>query len=258
MSSFVNSLEYEITSEAEVSGILSHFEKEQILDLVDDNLKRKHIFRPNNPINLVASLETNFTILYSKFPGEKERIDNLREDTYRAIIYKLCNYYNLQFNENNQDIYTIAYYLYDFLVSNFSTYVVNFFANYIIKEKDYLYNCVGLIEMKKNKDMSSIYSKKIHKDSKLAIINANIEYVIEAITAFDIDLNTILSLVYSDINIINLISSIISPIHDIFKDHFVPIVNNQYKPIFLTNVKMTLISYDNIISEETLKFIKGE
>lgn len=245
MSVFASSMEYEITSESEVTAILSHFEPELVLGIIDDALERKYMFFPNNPINLVSSLETNFSLAYAKLPYEKERIDKLREDIYVTIIDKICSHYNLELNITNQDIYTLTYYLYDFLISGFSNNIVSFFTNYIIKEKDYLYNHIGLVEMKKNKDMTTIYTKKLHSDPKLAVINANLEYVIDSISLFDISILDILNLVYTDKNIIELISTSVLDRGNIYKDHFVSTLNNAYKPVFITNMKFALLSIDN-------------
>ena len=256
MSSLVNNLEYDIISDAEVTNILSHFDSDEILNFIDDNLQRKHMFYPNNPLNLVKSIETNFSIVYANLPGEKERIDFLRDDVYKSIIYKLCNYYNIEFIDNDQDYYTIAYYLYEFLVSGFSTNVISFFTNYIVKEKDYIYNHIGLVDMKKSKDMSTSYTKKMHKDSKLALINANLEYVIDSIALFDISLKDILDLVYIDRNIAELILNSIAPRGNFFKEHFVKTIFNEYKAVFLTNVKFALLSADDSLSAETISFLQ--
>lgn len=258
MSSLNSNLEYDIISDAEVTSILSHFDPDEILGFVDDNLARKHMFYPNNPLNFVRSLETNFSLVYMNFPSEKERIDAIRDDTYKAIINKICNYYNLEFIDNGQDYYTSAFYLYEFFITQFSSNVIKLFTNYIIKEKDYLYNYIGLIDMKKNKDISTTYSKKIHKDPKLAIINANLEYVVDSISLFDIPFESILELIYTDRNIIELLLSVVSPKGDLFKEHFKTTVNNEYKAIFLTNMKFALLEFDSNLSQETMNFIQQQ
>lgn len=258
MSNLNSTLEYDIISDAEVTTILSHFDPDEILGFVDDNLARKHMFYPNNPLNFVSSLETNFSFVYMNLPSEKERIDAIRDDTYKAIIDKICNYYNLEFVDNGQDYYTIAFYMYEFFITQFSSNVIKLFTNYIIKEKDYIYNYIGLMNQKKNKDISTTYSKKIHKDLKLAIINANLEYVVDSISLFDISFEDILNLIYTDRNIIELLAYSVSPKGDLFKDHFRTTVNNEYKAIFLTNMKFALLEYDNNFSEETIQFIQGE
>lgn len=255
--SFNSVLEYDIISDAEVTNILSHFDSDEILGFVDDSLSRKHMFYPNNPLNYVSSLETNFSIVYMNLPSEKERIDSIRDNTYKAIIDKICTYFNLEFNDVGQDYYTIAFYLYEFFITQFSTNVIRFFTNYIIKEKDYLYNYVGLIDLKKNKDISTTYSKKIHKDPKLAIINANLEYVVDSISLFDISFEDILNLIYIDRNIIDLLINSVSPKGDIFKEHFKTTVNNEYKAIFLTNMKFALLEYDgDNLSQDTMNFLQ--
>ncbi len=256
MSAFNSNLEYDIISDAEVTNILSHFDPDEILGFVDDNLARKHIFYPNNPLNFVNSLETNFSFVYMNLPTEKEKIDGIRDYTYRSIIDKICNYYNLEFIDNGQDYYTIAFHMYEFFITQFSNNIIRLFTNYIIKEKEYIYNYIGLMDLKKNKDISTTYSKKIHKDPKLAIINANLEYVVDSISLFDIPFENILELVYTDRNIIELLSTSIAPKGDIFKEHFKTTVNNEYKAIFLTNMKFALLEFDNNLSQETMNFVQ--
>ena len=256
MSNFMNNLEYDITSESEITRILSHFDTDQILDLVEDSIQRRYASYPNNPLNLVHSIETNFSIVYANLPSEKERIDELRDRTYSAIIDKLAYHYNFEYNDNGQDYYTIAYYLYEFLVSGFSTNMINIFTNYILRQKEYIYNQIGLINMKKNKDMSTIYTKRIHNDPKLALINANLEYVIDSISLFDIPLIDVLKLIYTDNNIIELLSQAILPKGDIFKDYFVATLNNEYKPVYITNIKFALMEVDKSTTETMHQFLQ--
>jgi len=254
MSGFIaGNIEYNITTESEVAEILSHFNSEYILNVIRDNILRKHNFYPMNPPNIVMAYDTNFKILQNNYPEKSVDIENVRIETYKEIIDILCREYQLQFNDIDQDYYSTAFYLYNFLLSEFSSCLINFFANFIIKEKNSLYDSTGLVDMKKNKDTSTIYNKKIYKNTKLAIINANLEHVIDNICTYDISLNTVLSNIYFDKNIVRHIESVITPIYDFFKTSYVPIVQSEIKPLLLTNIRFQIQRMSNESIDQIMK-----
>lgn len=241
MSGFIsNSAEYDITTESEVANMLSHFNTEYIFDFVKENLQRKSNFYPTNPPNAISAFESNFKIIMNLFPQNEMEITNVRIETYKEIIKILCNEYSLKFNDSEQDYFSAAYYLYGFLISGFSSGIISFFANYIIREKNSIYESTGLANMKKNKDISTVYNKKIYKNSKLAIINANLEYVIDNICQYDMPLDVILNSIYTDKNIVKYIDNCIDPINDFFKSFYVPFVQSNIKPLILTNIRFEI------------------
>ena len=254
MSGFIASnIEYNITTETEVAEILSHFNSEYILNVIKDNILRKQNFYPMNPPNIVMAYDTNFKLLQNNYPEKNMDIENVRIETYKEIIEILCQEYQLQFNDIDQDYYSTAFYLYSFLLSEFSSGLISFFANFIIKEKNSIYDSIGLADMKKNKDISTVYSKKIYKNTKLAIINANLEYVVDNICAYDISLNTILSNIYFDKNIVKHIESVIIPIYDFFKTVYVPVVQSEIKSLLLTNIRFQIQRMSNDTIESVVK-----
>ncbi|MCK9198289.1 MAG: hypothetical protein M0P49_01660, partial [Bacilli bacterium] len=116
MSGFIASnIEYNITTETEVAEILSHFNSEYILNVIRDNILRKQNFYPMNPPNIVMAYDTNFKLLQNNYPEKNMDIENVRIETYKEIIEILCQEYQLQFNDIDQDYYSTAFYLYSFL-----------------------------------------------------------------------------------------------------------------------------------------------
>ena len=254
MSGFIASnIEYNITTETEVAEILSHFNSEYILNVIKDNILRKQNFYPMNPPNIVMAYDTNFKLLQNNYPEKNMDIENVRIETYKEIIEILCQEYQLQFNDIDQDYYSTAFYLYSFLLSEFSSGLISFFANFIIKEKNSIYDSIGLADMKKNKDTSTVYSKKMYKNTKLAIINANLEYVVDSICAYDISLNTVLSNIYFDKNVVKHIESVITPIYDFFKTVYVPVVQSEIKSLLLTNIRFQIQRISNDTIESVIK-----
>lgn len=233
-----NSQIYNITSENQIATILSHFSSNYIIDTIKDKLNNKfNIYAIENP-NIVYSFELNFNQMKALHPADINNINSVRIESYREIIDVLCEYYNLQFNETveDQDIYSSAFYLYDFLVANFFNYITIFFANYIVKEKNHLYDIINT-----NIDIKEIsYIKKIYKDNKIAVISAHLDYIIDYLKGLDISLYDILGYIYSN-EILNLMNIIIAPIGDFFKDHYVSLLNNPSMfPIIMTNIRLYL------------------
>jgi hypothetical protein len=242
MSDFIaNSNMYNINTENEIASVLSHFNSEFIFDIIRDNLEKKFNYSTINAPNIVISFEQNFKQIMSIYQTNLDEINAVRIATYKEIINIICKSYNLQFNDSDDiDYYSAAMYLYDFLVANFSNYMELFFANYIYKERNAIYDALNLGNMKKNKDSSTLYGKKTYKDIKLAIINANLEYVIQNICVYDIDLHTVLSNIYPDKNIVNYISNIISPIYDFFKTAYVSVLQSDINAMVLSNIRFKI------------------
>jgi hypothetical protein len=237
-----NAIAYNITTDNEVANLLSHFDRRYVLDLVQDSLVNRFRINSLNAPNFVYSFEQNFKQILATYPNSTDEIQNVRINTYKEIINIICNFHQLQFNESiEQDFYSTAFYLYQFLISDFTSNLINFFSNYIIKEKNSLYGMLNLGDMKKNKDSSSVYSKKIYKNNnKLGIIHANLEMTIDSICQFDISVNTILSNIYLNKNICKYIESLIVPIQDLFKNTFVPYIYSELRPIIITSIRLRL------------------
>lgn len=239
--SVANSQVYNIQTENEVAIILSRFNSNFIFDVIRDNLAQKFNYSFISAPNVVAAFEQNFKYFQIRYPSDYDNIEVVRISTYKEIINILCNEYNLQFNDNDGlDYYSLALYLYDFLACNFNNYMVSFFANYIYKEKNSLYEFLNMEALKKNKDSSTIYGKKIYKDPKLAILNANLNSVIASICNFDITFENILSIVYSNKNIVNYLTAHVSPINDFFKSTYCYSFSLDMQPVILTNIRLEI------------------
>lgn len=263
MSQFVsNFLTYNINTEGEVARMLSHFNSEFIFDVIRDNLNQRFNYTPIAAPNIVSSFEQNFKLIKENYHTDHDQIDTVRLSTYKEIIDIICKEHKLEFIDNdNLDYYSAAFYLYDFLVSNFSTYMAFFFASFIYKERNSIYESLDLNNMKKNKDSSTLYGKKMYKDTKLAVITANLDYIIDNVCTYDIPLYAILEFIYPDRNIVNYIASIVSPIDDFFKSNYVPLLNGNPRTLFLSNIKFEMHkilaplsqTLNNLTEEENLE-----
>lgn len=156
MSNFIaNSNMYNICTENEISVILSHFNREYVFNIIRDNITQRFRYSQLRMPNIVASFENYFKQLKTMYTDldQIREIEDARISTYKEIISILSNEFQFQFNYDEiQDYYSAAFYLYSFLVSDFSSNLVTFFSNFILKERNNIYESFNLNDLKKNKD----------------------------------------------------------------------------------------------------------
>ena len=236
-----NSNIYSMISEGEIAEILSEFNTNYIMYVIDSSIKNRFAYNPivKNP-NIINSYELNFKGMLSEFPNDSDNIMSIRQETYLTIIDKICNEFNVQYVGNQPDCYILAYNLYDLFVSGYSRNIINFFSNYIYKYCNEIYNNMGLDKYKKNKDSTTNYIRKIYGNNAkyIDIVIARIREVIYYISGFDIDFYTFLSFNYSK-EICDFLYSNIAPMGNIFKDEFCKVVDN---PAILTEIRIKLQS----------------
>jgi hypothetical protein len=257
-----NNSEYSIATDNEVSAIISHFNDDYIYTTVNKSIDEKiRAYNMQMP-NIVVSYEQYFKQAIDQYPDASSAIYAARDNVYSQIIKILCNYYQLVFNDNDiQDLYSSAVYLYEFLVSNFQNNLIEFFSNYILKEKNAIYDVLNLGTLKRNKDSSTIYSKKIYKNTRLGIICANLDVVIDNINVFDIDYAAYLNTVYNNDNrnIAKHIEMVTSPLNDFFKTYISSCFLSNMRPVLITSIRLKLqelssfegnLNKNDIIKEE--------
>lgn len=227
-----------------LAGILDKFDSDYIMDTINYSIDNK--FRPyDQPMpNIVYGYDQQFAQLSSQFSSNADDIAEKRVDTFRRIIDILCVRHNLVFNDSDEiDYYAAAFYLYKFLVSEFTNNIVNFFTNFLIKERIGIYNAFDMKEIKKN-DSSLSYSRKLFKDDKLGIIHGSIGTIIANIQSFDIDLYSILDLVYVEKDIARYIFSIVSDRGNFFRDFYVTcLLDPKCGAELQTLIKLNLQTY---------------
>lgn len=232
---------YTITNEKELATLLATFDSQYIFDIIKDQLDNKfnNTFFLAKP-NAIVSFEQTFKNLLEQYPMDKENILDTRETTYRQIIQILLDEYRFSFREDdNFNAYTLSYYMYDFFISNFSRYIALFFANYLYAEKDSIYSYFKLDESKKNKDSTTIYGKKLYNDTTLAIISANLVYILDNMASFDITFENILRYVYTDPSIINCLLNYIAPMEDFYKNFYCSVFKDKNtRPSYITFTRL--------------------
>ena len=230
-----------------LANILSNFDAGYILDIVRDSINRR--FRPySTAMPGLNSFEANFKNLMEATDdsSQKRLIMETRARTYNDIINILCQYYNLTYspNEDTND-YAVAYFLYNILVANYTSTIVNFFVRYIYENKENIYAAASA-ESKITKDDTSSYSKKIYNDPKMGYIHTNIAKIMDDISVSDITLPQIIHYGYGDPNCEMLLGNCIIENGHLFMEHFTPILQNPgTRADLITNVRLALQKYAN-------------
>ena len=82
-----NNTEYQIITDSEITGIISHFDDDMIFDIIQTNLRDK--FKPYCPTlsNIVYSLEETYKMNIENYPDAAKTIKDERNNTYSRIIF---------------------------------------------------------------------------------------------------------------------------------------------------------------------------
>lgn len=197
---FRNSQICSMVAEGEVANILSHFDSDYVMSVVRDHLVNRFTYSSavmTKP-NIVVSYNMTFRNLEATYPLDVQNIREVEQASYREIIDTICNFYGLRFIEpvDNTNLFTLALYIYEFLVSKFDAFVSQFYANFIIQNKNAIWEALDLARYKKDKDSTTLYGKKAYDDIKMAIICAKMNEVLYYLRGFDIDLPTFLRSCY--------------------------------------------------------------
>lgn len=245
MSSFTaNSQTYNVVTENELVEVLSHYNSDFVFSIIDQCLKYRFMNVPVTQYpNVVAGWEQNFKAIIAQYgDSSREEVMRVRNETYREIIDTICKEFNMSFTIDDMvDLYSAAYHMYELMVSNFTDNMVTFFANFIYKERSYIYDSLNLAEMKKNKDSSTIYGKKIYKDIKLAVINANIDAVVTGVCSMDIPYHLIISTIFgNNSDKKKFIMAITAGGADFFQTAYVRVLNSDIRADIITAIRFKL------------------
>ena len=236
-----------IDTDMGIGTILSNFNTNYINHVIDDSLNMK--FRPfDGPMpNFVDILERQFNAILINTHDYQEKVNEVRVETYKEIILKICTFYNISFvydfdSLSMQELYGIAHTMYDIFISRFTEFMFNFFVSYIVNNSNsifqYLKNDENAIKPKE----TGAYAPKHFIDSKYILIHANVNKVIYNMAGYDISLHTLLNY-FLDANSAARLGSMLVDNGDIYKYHYASyILDQRYTANIMTNIKLKLQS----------------
>ena len=240
----INSQAFGVATENELAEVLSHYSSEFVFGILDKAMKSRYESVPLTTMpNVVAAWEQNFKAIIAQYgEGSTAEVVRVRNDTYMEIINAICREFHLNFTiDDNVDLYSAAFHMYNLFVCGFFDNMTSFFANYIFKERSNIYDSLNLQDYRKNKDSSTIYGKKVFKDIKFAIVNANIDMVISQICATDFKFHFIISTIFgANSDLTKYYLSIISAQDDFFDRAYKSILNSDIRPEVVTNIRFRL------------------
>lgn len=263
---------YNIVTNHEVSTVLSRLSSDEIIDTIKTINSNKYRYYTGmaGSSNIVNSYEIYCKNCKLTYPNQSNEIMNTRNETLTDIIDTLLKLYNLSWiaADNTEDIYSIAFYLYDLLIDNFNNYIIGFFIRYTTREKygisNMLENMGIAINNKKIKDLSTIYSKSIYnhdEDNKMAYIHSNMDIVLSNIISFDITFEQFIADAYAYYNIPHigrLITQMVGDVNGTFFNNFIKPYVLIFLPQLVTDIKLNAQSINTIDIASLLKSSEEE
>lgn len=236
--------EYSIVSDREIASVIGNFSSGMVMNTLHNILNDPDRLRYFSIGNLVNAYETDYKVTVAQHPDLAQDLAKARIDTYEAIINKLCDHFHLSVNLNgNMDLYSVASNMYQFLVAEFPQNVVNFYYNLMLREKNNLYHSYDLEALKKAKDSSTIYSRKVYKttDNKLWMIHTNLDTIITDMYAQDISLEQVLELCYANNKVLaKFLSSFLLENHNFYQSFIIPFMNGVNRASTITHIRLQL------------------
>jgi len=230
-----------VNAEADLASILSIFDPTYIFDIIDVVLSNDY-YTSNDTTNITNAIyvvEQKYINKCAECSDDYDILESLklnRYNLYIEVIEYICNKFDIAVNLDMIDynnVYYIAYYIYNLLVNYYSN-ISNFLVAYILKNKNQIY---------------TIYNKKIYKNTKVAIIISNLEYVIQNVVSnvsFDEYVNTI----YAEANgVPTVLLNILRPTNPYYVKSMIDSIfkNVNTTLILISDIRVKLS--DNIINE---------
>lgn len=217
--------DYEVVSFAEVSSIITHFTPGMIEDVIDRAISDKELSFVYSKPNIPEAIESTFVQALQKYPQFSQDINSARTQTYESVIAKLCSVFELTYiGDESTDRYTSALIMYDFFVSCFDKYIVEFIYNAINTDRETYYEYIMQSE---NRVETSPYIKKMFKkDNKISTIVSNIPMILSNIITLDTSIYDIIQSGYGPLgkNYSLFLSNIIEDRGDFYVRMCVPFI----------------------------------
>ena len=236
-----------ISTDYGLAAILSNFESDYIIHIVQDSLTMR--FRPFNtsPMpNIVDIYQRNFLDIEANSDESYiEQIESVKHDTYEEILNVICDFYNISINIDFSELsgdrlYSIARIIYDIFVCRFSENFINFIVRYIIYNSDAIYSYLDKQEDTIRPKEVGQFDGKYYLDNKFILIHANLNNIVYNMVSYDISLDDLLKY-FLDNKTYNEFSNLFVENVNVFKNHFaIYITDPVYQAGVLTNVKLQL------------------
>lgn len=231
-----------INTDRDLASILDQFSEDSIESIIIESLKYKFAPYADRKPNLPYVINNHFVGIRNNYTGSDHDTINTKEyNTYLVIINKICEAYNLQLiNEvPYESAYSLAYALYQILISEFTDRLLLFYSNYIFANRDNLLAAIP----DDQKVPRSTYTKKMYSDPKIIDLYENMDKAMDLVASLDFELVTILEFL-SDKPTAEFICNFVADVSNLYKNHIASYVRNQItRTDMLTSIKISYASY---------------
>ena len=258
----MNDKEYEIQANGQVATILSQFNSDYVMDVVRNTLSEQfnHFDTVPKP-NIAESFETYFKELLRTYPTDETNILETRHQTYTDIRDIICRQFGMGFNnEDDVDMYSITTLMYDFFVSKFNFYLVNFYCRYIASEKSALFMNMGLEKHSKEDNTSMNYTRHAFgDDEELATVVANLPIVLGALRSIDVSDDYVYKTAYGNNQLlIDMLRTHIIPSTSIFNIYNNILFNPYLYPVIVTQIRLKIQMQNSTVVGTQIKGAFGK
>ena len=231
-----------INTDRELAVILGRFSDDTIDNAIVEALRYKYRPFDNRMPNLPESIAQQFNALRMHSSIDIEQINMREREIYITIIQKICSAYNLELSEPDipaDKLYPLAYTMYEIFVSEFTIRMLQFFSTYISLNKEVLLNA---IPDEKRIDRKTNYTKKMFVDPVVVSVYENMESIIDIIAGLDFSFFNLLDQLAGR-PIAEFISSYISDIGDLYKNHYAVYIYGQVtRTDMITSIKLRFLN----------------
>jgi hypothetical protein len=152
-----------ISTDYGIATILGNFSDDFIEDTIKESLSYR--FRPyglRSP-NYPEIFNSQLQNVKDHSVGYDEQIEDKRLEVFQTIIDIISAYYNFRESEDipDEQIYSVAYIMYQLFVSEFTERMLNFFTQYIINNIDNISRYLSTMDNVRKSSKTS-YAKKIY------------------------------------------------------------------------------------------------
>lgn len=244
----MNNQVYESQANNQIAVLLSQFDSDYIMEVVEDTLNQvfSHFDMIPRP-NIVKSFEMIFKELLDLYPTDADNINQIRIETYETIINQICGKYELRYIQTeNIDLLTVADLLYDLFVAKLNIYMVNFYVKLLMEEKSSALSMINLEELRKSKDPTIVYNKMVfNNDEELVAIAINIPYILQNFANnLQIPDETVYNYIYQNKTLTDMLSECISP--------NVPLFNRFNSILFNRDLYGPIITHIRVLFQQTV------
>lgn len=235
-----NNVVASIETDRAISAILSNFSEDYILSTITESLQYK--FRPFNTRmpDFPTILMEKFALIRQNAPSYIEVVNEKETEVYNTIIDLLCSTYHLSVVDigiPEEGLFTVCFYLYKILVSEFTERMINFFSDYIIQNCDSLLTYIS----DEKKTPKTSYSRRIYTQQNYVLLYDNMEQILDIVAGLDIPFVQLMSYL-SDDNTANLIGTFINDCGDIYKYFYASfILDPSTRTDMITSIKLAIV-----------------